>query len=165
MPQCCPQSPLYFLYPGRPMEQSFSYTRDNIPPIPPITKEMKPQIPHGDPLPFKGPEPQKMAAVEPELRIDDPKEWWNIPSSNFPGESLPKQDEYDMDPLHRPPPASSAVHPYSQKASNPSTENYKNLNGNHHGPPGRRLGRNTSTKMKAILLSLVMISLIFILIG
>ena len=56
MPQCCPQSPLYFLYPGRPMEQTFSYTRDNIPPIPPITKEMKPQIPHNYPLPFQGPE-------------------------------------------------------------------------------------------------------------
>lgn len=161
MPQCCPQSPLYFLYPGRPMEQTFSYTRDNIPLIPPITKEMKPQIPNNSPLPFEGPEPQKMSAVEPELRIDDPEEWWNIPYSNFTGESLPKQDEYIMDPQQQPPPE-SAVETFSQKESNPSTafqadasgvENYKDL----------RAKRDP--KMKTILLSLIIISLIFILIG
>lgn len=155
MPQCCPQSPLYFLYPGRPMEQSFSYTRDNIPPIPPITKEMKPQIPHNYPLPFQGPEPQKMSAAEPELRIDDPQEWWNIPRANFPGESLPNQEEYIMKPHQQQPPLTDSENQQLyQKESNPTLENYKNLNRKRHP---------LNIKMKTILLSLIIISLIFIL--
>ena len=86
------------------MEQEFSYTRDNIPPAPPITKEMKPQIPYNYPLPFQGPEPQKMSAVEPELRFDSPEEWWNVPRGNFPGESLPKtppESQEELAPLFR----------------------------------------------------------------
>ncbi len=94
MPQCCPQSPLFELYPGRPMEQYFSYTRDNLPLLPPITREMKPQIPYNYPPPFRGPEPQKMSAVDPDLRFASPAEWWNVPRGNFPGETLPKTDEY-----------------------------------------------------------------------
>lgn len=69
------------------MSQYFSYTRENIPLLPPITKDLRPQIPHDTPLPFEGAEPQKMAAVEPGLRIDYPEDWWNIPRMNYPGES------------------------------------------------------------------------------
>ncbi len=75
------------------MSQYFSYTRDNIPPLPPITKTLRPQIPHDTPLPFEGSTPQKMAAVEPGLRIDYPEEWWNVPRMNYPGESLLRQPE------------------------------------------------------------------------
>lgn len=96
MPECCPQSPLFYLYPGRPMSQYFSYTRDNIPPLPPITKDLRPQIAHDTPFPFEGPEPQKMSAVEPGLRIDYPEEWWNTPRMNYPGESIaqPNREYY-----------------------------------------------------------------------
>jgi len=138
MPQCCPQSPLFYLYPGRPMEQYFSYTRDNISPMPPITKEMKPQIPYNYPIPFKGREPQKMSAVEPELRFNSPEEWWNAPRGNFPGETLPKSDEYFM--------AQSA-----QSDSVPIRETYQNFKGNR-----------INTKTGILLLSLVIISFLLI---
>ncbi len=106
MPECCPQSPLFYLYPGRPMSQYFSYTRDNIPPRPPITKPLRPQIAHDAPLPFEGSQPQKMSAVEPGLRIDYPEEWWNIPRMNYPGESLaqpPNREYYSSPKPHSPP--------------------------------------------------------------
>ena len=140
MPQCCPQSPLNYLYPGRPMEQDFSYTRDNIPLIPPITKEMKPQIPYNYPLPFKGPEPQKMSAVDPDLRFASPGEWWNVPRGNFPGETLPKTDEYLM--------AQTA----QSDSVAPPRENYPNAKGNNY----------SNTKIGVILLSLVIISFLLI---
>jgi hypothetical protein len=73
------------------MSQYFSYTRDNIPLRPPITKPLRPQIAHNTPLPFDGSQPQKMSAVEPGLRVDYPEEWWNIPRMNYPGESLAQQ--------------------------------------------------------------------------
>ena len=78
------------------MSQYFSYTRDNIPPLPPITKDLRPQIAHDAPVPFEGPEPQKMSAVEPGLRIDYPEEWWNTPRMNYPGESIaqPNREYY-----------------------------------------------------------------------
>ena len=122
------------------MEQYFSYTRDNIPLIPPITKKMNPQIPYNYPLPFKGPEPQKMSAVEPELRINYPEEWWNIPRVNFPGETLPKSDEYVM-------PQSA-----QRDSVGPTRENYQHSKGNSH----------PNTKLGVILLSLVIISFLLI---
>jgi hypothetical protein len=82
------------------MSQYFSYTRDNIPPLPPITRPLRPQIAHDAPFPFEGPTPQKMSAVEPGLRIDYPEEWWNVPRMNYPGESLdrPASREYYASP-------------------------------------------------------------------
>jgi hypothetical protein len=115
------------------MEQSFSYTRDNIPPLPPITEEMNPQIPYNYPAPFKGPEPQKMAPVDPDLRFDSPEEWWNVPRGNFPGESLPKTAEY-----------------FAAQAAPPTRENY------HRGKPRPR------PYLGAIVLLLVIISFILI---
>ena len=159
MPECCPQSPLYYLYPGRPMEQSFFYTRENIPPLPPITHKMKPQIPYNYPLPFEGNEPQKMAAVEPELRFDSPEEWWNVPRSNFPGETLPKYNEnqeYSASSEEQPQPLDSGG--TFQEESLPNREYYHNLNENR---------RNTAFAGRAqrvgvILLSLAIISLLLI---
>ena len=151
MPECCPQSPLYYLYPGRPMEQSFFYTRENIPPIPPITQEMKPQIPHNYPLPFEGAEPQKMAAVEPELRFDSPEEWWNVPRGNFPGETLPKKhDEQDSRRGEQSPLGSQGSFP-EESESLPNREDYRNLT-----------KKKTNTQVGVILLLLLIISLMVI---
>ena len=163
MPECCPQSPLYYLYPGRPMEQSFFYTRENIPPLPPITQKMKPQIPYNYPLPFEGNEPQKMSAVEPELRFDSPEEWWNVPLSNFPGESLPKQEpkqekEHSASSEEQPPPNHELPNhelPNHELPNRelPNRESYYNLNENF----GRR-----APHVGILLLSLAIISLLLI---
>ena len=148
MPQCCPQSPLYYLYPGRPMEQSFFYTRENIPPLPPITQKMKPQIPYNYPIPFEGNEPQKMAAVEPELRIDSPEEWWNVPRSNFPGETLPKYNEnqeYSASSEEQPQPLDSGGTFQEESLPNheslPNRESWPNREYYHDTPEGGRAAR------------------------
>ncbi len=82
-------SPLFYLYPGRPMEASFSYTRDNIP------NESDDDVPiHARPqIPFNVPPrlhqnagsqwPPKTAAVEPEQQIEYPRQWWTIPREPF----------------------------------------------------------------------------------
>ncbi len=99
MPECCPQSPLFELYPGRPMEQTFSYSRDNVPHLPAL-RPLTPQIPHNITYPRTGTQPIKMAAVDPQLQIDYPEEWWNVPRENYsrvPGDAAADDDEEDED--------------------------------------------------------------------
>ena len=150
MPQCCPQSPLYYLYPGRPMEQSFFYTRENIPPLPPITQKMKPQIPYNYPLPFEGNEPQKMSAVEPELRFDSPEEWWNVPRANFPGETLPQKYSGSEEQ-----PEIQESEGLFEEESLPKHEYYRNLN-------EKKTSGGRAQHVGVLLLSLAIISLLLI---
>jgi len=80
---CCPQSPLFELYPGRPMEQTFFYTREGIPKLPPSSGNLMPQIAEDHTWPRPGSSAIKMAAVDPDLQLAYPEEWWIVPRENF----------------------------------------------------------------------------------
>lgn len=112
MPQCCPKSPLFYLYPGRPMEQTFFYTRDNIPHEPPIPRNLVPQISGNHTIPRTGAQPLKMAAIDPQMQIDYPESWWEVPREPFAHEDEPLIDSPSNFMSTSAPRKNTMVHPH-----------------------------------------------------